>query len=91
MYDGLLKLFPLVSTEIQIPKLMLVKQVCVFVDTQTQTHRHIVKDLILSTQGVLLEASHGDTADCVTVKVISHSTVWVQKKICRSMQKPVQK
>ncbi len=64
--------------------------VCVFVDTHTQTHRHRVKYLIFSTQGVLLEASHGDTADCVTVKVISHSTVWVQGKSvapCRSLCK----
>lgn len=64
--------------------------VCVFVDTHTQTHRHRVKDLIFSTQGVLLEASHGDTADYVTVKVISHSTVWVQGKSvapCRSLCK----
>lgn len=64
--------------------------VCGVRDTQTQTHRHRVKDLILSTQGVLLEASRGDTADCVTVKVISHSTVWVQEKSvapCRSLCK----
>lgn len=53
-----------------------------------QTRRNSVKDLILSTQGVLLEASQGDTADHVTVKVISHCDVWVQENICHCMHKP---